>query len=354
MTDHVLEHLKGPYAIRYLSEGVPYGEWLRIRDRIRSFDEWCDVWSEFAQQAETDAAEALAAGQIRTAAVHFKRATLYYCYGQLLFWHAPETKRIAYQNCARVWRRAAPYLDPPQHPVEIPYRGITMPGFLRLPHGVKKPPCVILLGGLDSTKEELQEIADLCVARGLATLAFDGPGQGETFFHMKLAPDFVEAVRAVVDFAARHPELDGDRIGIIGRSLGGYYAPRAAALDKRIKACAAWGAMFHLRNWRTLPALTAAGFVYTTGSKTLEEARPYIESIDLADVASDIACPLLIVHGGADIITPIENMTLMQQHAKGPVETLFWEDSGHCVHDRAHIVRPGMADFMARHLIASA
>jgi pimeloyl-ACP methyl ester carboxylesterase len=100
----------------------------------------------------------------------------------------------------------------------------------------------------------------------------------------------------------------------------------------------------------TLPALTSAGFVYTTGAKDIEAARPYIESIDLSDVADRITCPLMIVHGGADVITPTENMTLMRDRARGPVEVLFWEDSGHCVHDRAHIVRPGMADFMARHL----
>jgi 2,6-dihydroxypseudooxynicotine hydrolase len=167
---------------------------------------------------------------------------------------------------------------------------------------------------------------------------------------MKLGPDFVESVFAVLDFAERLPEIDPNRIGIIGRSLGGYYAPRAAALDKRIKAAAAWGAMFHLRNWRTLPALTSAGFAYTTGANSIEDARPYLEGIDLSDVAGDITCPLLIVHGGADVITPTENMTLMRDAVRGPVEVLFWEDSGHCVHDRAHLVRPGMADFMARHL----
>lgn len=350
MAESVLEHLKGPYALRYLAEGVPYGEWLQIRDSIARFDDWCAGWSAFGRAAEAQAARALERGLMRTAAADLSRATLCYCFGQLLFWHAPEEKRAAYENCARVWRQAAPCLDPPQQPVEIPFRGITMNGYLRLPRGVSRPPCVILLGGLDSAKEEMQVISDLCVARGLATLSFDGPGQGETFFKMKLGPDFVESIFAVLDFLGTRPDIDPDRVGIIGRSLGGYYAPRAAALDKRIKACAAWGAMFHLRNWRTLPALTAAGFAYTTGSRTIEDARAYIESIDLSDVAEQIACPLLIVHGGTDAITPTENMTLMRDRARGPVDVLFWEDSGHCVHDRAHIVRPGMADFMARHL----
>lgn len=350
MSADVLDHLKTTYAQRYLAEGVPYGEWLRIRQQISSFDNWCAVWSRFGDAAEAEADTALADGFRQTAAAALSRSALYHCFGQLLFWHDPEAKRAAYEKCARVWQRAAPLLDPPMRQIEIPYRGIMMPGYLRLPEGPRKPPCVILLGGLDSAKEEMQVISNLCVARGLATLSFDGPGQGETFAKMKLAPDFVESIFAVLDFAEDLADIDASRIGIIGRSLGGYYAPRAAALATRLKACVAWGAMFHLPNWRTLPPLTAAGFAYTTGVPTIEDARPYIESIDLSDVASQIRCPLLIVHSGGDVITPVENAILLQQQASGPTELLFWEDSGHCVHDRAHIARPAMADFMQRHL----
>lgn len=73
-------------------------------------------------------------------------------------------------------------MDPPQEPVEIGFRDIKMPSYLRLPIAAKKPPLVVLLGGLDTTKEEQMVINDLCVSRGLATLTFDGPGQGETFY----------------------------------------------------------------------------------------------------------------------------------------------------------------------------
>jgi 2,6-dihydroxypseudooxynicotine hydrolase len=82
----------------------------------------------------------------------------------------------------------------------------------------------------------------------------------------------------------------------------------------------------------------------------VDEALRFFECINLEGVASRIRCPLLIVHGGLDTITPIENATRLAAEAGGPVETLIWEDSGHCCHDRAHIVRPAMADFMLRHL----
>jgi 2,6-dihydroxypseudooxynicotine hydrolase len=349
MSEEVLDHLWTTYVHRFLAEGGAYGDFLDARKRIASFDQWCGGWSDIAHGAEARADTALARGLRQTAANELGRAAFYYCFAQLPFWHDPPAKRAAYENAARVWRRAAPLLNPPLQPVAIPYRGIDLPGYMRVPSGVAKPACVVLLGGLDSTKEEMQVISDLCIARGLATLSFDGPGQGETFFRMKLAADFVDAVIAVFDFAEKLPSIDGSRFGIIGRSLGGYYAPRAAALDRRVRAAAAWGAMYHLRNYRSLPPLTAAGFVFATGAKNLDGARPYLESIDLDDVAGKIVCPLLIVHSGRDVITPTDNATLMHERVNGS-ELLFFPDSGHCVHDRAHICRPAMADFMRVHL----
>ena len=101
---------------------------------------------------------------------------------------------------------------------------------------------------------------------------------------------------------------------------------------------------------KTVPAVTRDGFVFVSGSKSVEEATRFFECINLEGVASSIRCPLLVVHGGLDTITPMENATRLVKEAAGPVETLIWDDSGHCCHDRAHIVRPAMADFMVRHL----
>ena len=100
---------------------------------------------------------------------------------------------------------------------------------------------MVLLGGLDTTKEEQLVISTLCVRRGLATLAFDGPGQGETYDRMKLMPEFDQAVSAVLDFIQLRDDVDPARVGIIGRSMGGHYAPKAAALDLWVEAVNAKG-----------------------------------------------------------------------------------------------------------------
>lgn len=349
-----VSHLWSVYLPRFLAEGLPHAELQTLQGRGATWADWISAWSDAGAAAEWRAAEARKSGFTCTAGVELSRAALHYCFGQFLLWHDPAAKQALYQRSAQAWRAAAPYLDPPQVPVEIPFRDVALPGYLRRPRGAQTPPAVILLGGLDSPKEEMQIISQLCVQRGLATLSFDGPGQGETFARIKLSHDLSDAVHAAVDFLQAQPEIDGTRIGIIGRSLGGYYAPRAAALDARIKAVVVWGAMYHLRNYRSLPPLTAAGFVYATGSRDLSDAAAYLEGINLDDVVDRIRCPLLIAHSGKDAVTPEENAILLRDRARGPVEFLFYPGSGHCFHDQAHIARAAMADFLWKHLVRGA
>ena len=350
MSRETIDFLYNTYTHRFLAEGVPYRDLMDMKAKIGDLAQWPVVWSEAAAAADARAEAALAQRCQVTSGTELARASLYYFFAQFLLWNDPATKRIAYEHCARTFRRAAPLLDPPFEPLTIPFAGIELPAFLRKPKGVSRPPCVVLLGGLDTTKEEQLVMSTLCVQRGLATLAYDGPGQGETYYRMKLSGDFDKSIYAVLDAVERRADVDGSRIGIIGRSMGGHYAPKAAALDRRVKAAIAWGAMYHLKNWATMPTLTQQGFAYVTGSKTVEDAKPFFDAVNLEGLAAKITCPLQIVHGGLDPITPTENATRMKTEASGPTELLFWKDSLHCAHDRAHIVRPAMADFMLRHL----
>jgi len=350
MSKHRAEQVITQGIHRFLADGVHYRDLMDIRAAIGDWSQWCAVWSAHAAAAEARGNAAFERSLTRTAAREFARAALYFHYAQNLFYDDPALKRETHDRKVAVFQRAAALLDPPLERVTIPFDGIELPGYLRLPAGKTRPPCVILLGGLDTTKEDYLSVNDLCVERGLATLAFDGPGQGETLFRMPWRQDFERSISAVLDFLDARPEIDRARIGIIGRSTGGFYAPKIAASDRRIKAAVSWGAMYHLRNLATIPEVTRDGFLYVSGSRSIDEALRFFECIDLDGVAARIQCPLLVVHGGLDTITPMENATRLIAEARGAVETLVWEDSGHCCHDRAHIVRPAMADFMLRHL----
>jgi 2,6-dihydroxypseudooxynicotine hydrolase len=348
MSPEVIDY--ATYNHRFLAEGVTYRDLVDIRETVKHIDQWAPTWSRFAREAEERAERARGTGFTLTAGTELTRASIYYFFAQFLLWQDPAGKRAAYHNCARTFAQGAPLLDPPFERLEIPFEDITLPAYLRLPKGVTRPPIVVLLNGLDTTKEEQLVISNHCVQRGLATLSFDGPGSGETFPRRKLTTENDRAVYAVLDFLERRRDIDFARLGLIGRSLGGHFAPKVAANDRRVKAVVAWGAMYHLRNYATIPENTRNIFVHATGSRSVEESRPFFDGINLEGVASRITCPLMIVHGGRDPITPTENATRLAAEAKGPTEMLFWEDGLHCAHDRPHICRPAMADFMLRHL----
>jgi 2,6-dihydroxypseudooxynicotine hydrolase len=350
MTRAVVDEIVNSTLQRFLADGVHYRDLMDIRAATPTWETWPGVWSQWAAECERRGEESLLAGARRTAGEDFARASLYYHYGQCMLVDDLALKRKVHDRKLAAFMRAAPLLDPPLERVEIPFSNIKMAGYLRVPPGIESPPCVVLMGGLDTTKEDYLTINNLCLQRGLATLAFDGPGQGETQFEMLWRKDFITSVHAVLDYLERRPEIDPKRIGIMGRSTGGFYAALAAATDKRVKATVVWGAMYHLRNIAEIPSHVLKCFMYVSNTKTPAEARDFFECINLEGHAEKITAPMLVVHGGRDVITPMENATRLMKEARGEIETLIWEDSMHCCHDRSHIVRPRMADFMARRL----
>ena len=131
-----------------------------------------------------------------------------------------------------------------------------------------------MVPGLDSTKEELQATAEYLLARGMATLAIDGPGQGEAEYDLPIKQAYEKVATAVVDYLASHPDVDGGRVGLFGVSLGGYYAARAAAREKRLTAVVDLAGPYRLDlDWDELPKQARATFRVRSGAASDDEAR---------------------------------------------------------------------------------
>ncbi len=128
--------------------------------------------------------------------------------------------------------------------------------------------------GLDSTKEGRHRARGSYLRRGVAVLSLDGPGQGEASQWLTIRPDYEHVIAAAIDHLETRDDLDASRVGIYGMSLGGYYAPRAAAHEPRISACAGncgpydWGACF-----ATLPQVTREAFQHYSGAHTHGRGR---------------------------------------------------------------------------------
>ena len=238
-------------------DGCEVGEALESVAKIKDQDpeSWYGAWKGAGAKAEAIAKEACVTGDRNAARRAYLRASNYLRAAQFMLnsrpgFHDPRvlpTMEHAIEN----FRKGINLLEGDVHLLDIPYeQGINLPGYLYMPPTAKripgrKTPVLVSTGGADSTSEELYFIgAASGPALGYAVLTFEGPGQGIILRRDKLhlRPDWEVVIARVLDrlfdVANERPELnlDLERIGIAGATLGGYFALRGAA-DPRIKAC---------------------------------------------------------------------------------------------------------------------
>ena len=232
---------------RFLRAEVSYGDVQRIMGRIDTWAQWLLAWAETAEHYEQLAQAAEARGARRSAAEAWRRAALCWHFGKFNWFDDVAKAEHAQRRLNACFERALWSLKPPGEKVLIPYGDARMAAILRKPAGIEKPPVVIVMGGLDSVKEELQQVADYFLDRGMATLGMDGPGQGETGLTLKIEPASEKPVGAAIDFLAGLGGIDANRVGLYGQSLGGYYVVRACAFEPRIKAAVGQRRALHHR-----------------------------------------------------------------------------------------------------------
>jgi 2,6-dihydroxypseudooxynicotine hydrolase len=346
--DDLVKSAISHWAPRFVANGIVLTDFEEVTREIRNWDEWCAAWSRRAAVHEALGRESLQQGYKRTAGEHLTRAGVYYHFAKFLFVHKPDELRAAHLKAVECRNAALPLIDPPGERVAIAYEGKHLYGNLRKPAGVSAPPVVIMCMGLDSAKEEMEAYETSFLARGMATLSFDGPGQGEGEYEWALRGDYEAVVKAVVDCVETRKDIDPARIGLWGVSLGGYFAPRAAAFERRVRACIALSGPFDWRQaWEALPALSKEAFRVRSKSATLDEAREYTRKLTLVGVAKNITCPLFVVAGKQDRLVPWQDAERLASEASGPVEKLMIEDGNHVANNRGYRYRPQTADWMA-------
>jgi len=354
MTDPRVQAAISHWAPRFVANGVTLTDFEEVTASIPTWDDWCRAWSSRAATHEQLGREALEKKRLVSAGEHLQRAGVYYHFAAFLFVQDSAQMKAAHTKAVECRRLALPHLDPPGERVEIPYEDKHLFGVLRKPAGVGRPPVVAMAMGLDSTKEEFDAYEQPFLARGMATLAFDGPGQGEGQYDFAIRGDYEVAAAAVLDFIEKRRDLDAKRIGLAGVSLGGYYAPRAAAFEKRIKACMALGGPFNwAESWDGLPELTREAFRVRSRAATEAEARRNAATLSLEGVAQRITCPIFIMNGKLDRIVPRQDAERLAREVSGKVELLIIEDGNHIANNRAYRWRPYGGDWMAEQLRAA-
>jgi pimeloyl-ACP methyl ester carboxylesterase len=337
------------WAPRFTTNGVDPNDFRTTTARIERWDEWLDAWCETAEVHRALAEEARAAGHARTAGEAFVRAAVCFHFAKFVWVVDAERNRATTEKAMAALYAAHELLDPTAERIEAPLDGAKVAGNLRRPasaNGGGAPPLVILIPGLDSTKEEFFHWEEIFLTRGMATLSLDGPGQGESGFALDIRPDYEVAVAAALDALAGRDDLDLDRVGAAGVSMGGYYAPRAAAFEPRIRAVAGISGAFDMSaNWVNLPSLTRETLQHHTGAASPEEARERAAALNLDGVAERIAQPCLVITGRHDRLIPWTD-TKRIADAAPQGEWILFDDGNHVCNNIPYKYRPLVADWM--------
>ena len=338
---------------RLVANGTDHADVQATLARIARWEQWCREWGRTAAGYEALAAHAERHGRRRTAAGAWRRAGLCWHWGTFLFDDHPDEQRAGRQRAVACYARGAWALEPPAERVEVPYGGTRLAGWLRLPPGraagAGPAPAVVMVPGLDSVKEELQATAEHLLRRGLATLAVDGPGQGEAG-GLPIEPAYERVVAACCDRLQRHPAVDPARLGVFGVSLGGYYAARAAAFEPRVRAAVDLAGPYRLDDgYERLPALTRAAFQRRSGAGSPAEARRRAAALTLAGAAGRITVPLLLLHGRQDRIVPAGHAERLAAEAPG-AKLVAFDDGNHGLTNHPFRARSLLADWLAERL----
>ncbi len=320
--------------------GADIGEMVAAAARIREgdFESWFSEWDQLGRRILARADASLDAGHLESAREAYLRASTYFRTAEFYLHGDPADARILAESGAsqEAYAKAAKLTGPTWEPVQIPYEGTTLPGyFYKVDPSGKPRPTIIFHGGYDSSVEELFYFgAAAAIRRGYNCLTWDGPGQGMPMRVQQLTfrPDWEKVVTPAVDYALSRPDVDGDHLVLMGMSLGGYLAARAAAFEQRFSAAIFFDGVYDLYDSlqnmlpkESLAALDAgdtakceeiirAGMknntglrwaitqgVWSFGSSSIAHFIEQTKAYTVKDVIGQIRCPCLVMEAEGDI-----------------------------------------------------
>jgi dienelactone hydrolase len=302
---------------------------LQVARRYKpcNLESWHAEWMTVAQTNEE-----LAAGFEReerkvTAHEFYRRAAHFYRQAVVYMPDSDPRMLPTYNKLKEMFEKAWNLVPAPFERVQVPYEGHLLDGHFYPVRG--KPgaryPVVYNYAGADGILlrgDEGGAGANQYVRRGIAFFDVDGPGHGGALREKKLyaPPDSERVAKAVIDYLVSRPDVDPNRIGLHGSSMGGYSGPRCATAEKRISAVAVWSGAYKLVEdiFDYYPPIQDR-LRWLIGARNLKEAREKICAFTLEGRSDKIECPLLVGYSHDDrVMDPRGALKLYEQAVNSP------------------------------------
>ncbi|MCK9159025.1 MAG: dienelactone hydrolase family protein [Bacteroidaceae bacterium] len=370
-------------------QGAEIGECLAIASKIKEgdFNSWFEGWRNMAQKIESIANDCLRKNHKVSAREAFLRAHNYYRTGEFFLDGTDPRRSENFEKSVATFEQAMALMNTHFENIRIPYEGTSLKGYF---YGAfdydKNPklhrPTLLFIGGYDSTLQELYFCgAASAVKRGYNCLIFECPGQGEALRKQNLfmRHDAEVPVGAAINYLEKRDDVDMNKIALLGMSLGGYFAPRAAAFDHRIKACIAFNVFYdtfestvnqnpQLLQILSLPneqkeALLAKAEEHNSnlrwmlnngkwvfGLKHRYEVFEEMKKASLKGVAEKIECPILLTMGETDHFVSADQLNALIGAIKAPKTIrVFTKEEGaeeHCQEGNHALFHQVMFDWL--------
>jgi len=349
-------------ACRPARDAAAYGDDEKVRILI---DSWIAVADRVNATAEVEASQ----GRLTSAGAKFRRASVYYSSAERMYAPRAEGREALYQKVLTSFRRFMECTGICER-VEFPYNGTYLSAlFMNADNATPghPAPCVVEFDGFDIQKEIIftTGMPEALSRRGMSTLIVDHPGVGEALRlqNMTVEPKTEKPAAAAIDYLETRPEVDAHRIGMLAMSMGGYYAPRAAAFEPRIRACVCWGGNY---DWGAVQRMryenSKAGrpiphfwehLKWALGANSIEEGLAFADQINLRGILDRITCPILITHGENDRQIPVKYAQMTYDECVNSprrelkIHTVQEGAAEHCGTDNTPIAVDYIADWLA-------
>lgn len=337
----------------YPAQGLPGGGQLEVRmeisadhpdpdirgvaRRVKAYnlESWHNEWTEVAAKNQELAAQFEAENRKQSAHEFYLRAADFYRRAVVYMPDSDARMLPTFSKLEENFAKAWSMVTPPFEPVEIPYEGHKLPGLFWPGRGKpgSKLPVVFNFGGADGILLRGEDGgAGQYTRRGMSFIDVDGPGHGATLRHHKLyaPPDSERFTKSVVDYLVTRTDVDAERIGLHGSSMGGYSGPRSATAEKRLKAVAVWSGAYNLVEdiFDYYPPIQDR-LRWLMGARDLKEARERIKEFSLIGRADRIECPLLVGYSIDDRVMDPRGALKLYENAVNSPDRSMVDGVGH-------------------------
>ncbi len=312
------------------------------------------AWRKRAAVLEGMARAAEENGRLVTARGLYHRAAL--CFGRaqhLIPVHGNADKEAAYEALYRCYDKLIELSGGTMEKVSPEFApGQKAHAVFQAAPGEGPKPTVIIIPGMDAIKEDVANPFDNdYTQRGMNVCAMDGPGQGECNANAvwQTEDNYQQAASAVIDWVAARDDVDADKIGVMGMSMGSRWGVQVGAHDARVKAVV--GQMANVGTFDMIFEQAQPNFkrifMYMAGYTDEAEFDEFMTRMDhLPDVAKNLKVPHLLVAGDMDELCAPSDIATFRANLAGPSELWLYEGVFHPMGEVAAQIYPAMADWM--------